>query len=352
MRKCFIPAQTIRRMLRSLKWKSGAEVFADVRVTLQQMHRIRGRVVGPARTTRRCQYISSPIVLSMAAAARLHPAGITIPPQVYLNCRTLRRAITCCRLPSRTGGLYRRERDRFRGPAGALAAQARAETPIRLGDADLDGVVLTLSTGTSISGHLTIEGGALAGTPGADRIRVALRPMWSGLPNTTGPPANSSPVATDGSFRIDNVRDSEYLIAVNGIPSGLYLKRAVVGGQDILAAPFLFSANAGGNLEVVLGTNPARLQGRIVDAQGRPAVAAQVVLVPVQRFETIFLQTNVDGSEWQLHDIGHRSRRVPVIQLGCHRAFLVFRSGFHQGIRKTPGTAHPPGRRFGADRGF
>jgi len=107
--------------------------------------------------------------------------------------------------------------------------------------------------------------------------------MWNGLPNTTGPPANSSPVAADGSFRIDNVRNSEYLIAVNGIPSGLYLKRAVIGGQDMLAAPFLFSANAGGNLEVVLGTNPARLQGRVVEAQGRPAVAAQVVLVPVQR---------------------------------------------------------------------
>src|SRR6185295_5446044 len=50
-----------------------------------------------------------------------------------------------------------------------------AETPIIVGNADVENVLLTFVTPVSISGKLAVEGQQLTDLPGFDRIRVNFR---------------------------------------------------------------------------------------------------------------------------------------------------------------------------------
>jgi hypothetical protein len=135
----------------------------------------------------------------------------------------------------------------------AIAAQPSAQVPLDVQNADVDGLVLTLTLPSSIPGRLSLQGAAFSTLAGRDRIRVEIR-TTDGI---AGPPA-LIPVGADGTFRIDNLREGSYQIRVVNLPPGYCVKSALLGGTDVLMDVFRFSASISGTLDVVVSSGAAQ----------------------------------------------------------------------------------------------
>ena len=100
---------------------------------------------------------------------------------------------------------------------------------------------------------------------------------------------------TDGSFRIDNVRDSEYLIAVNGIPSGLYLKRAESAARICWQHPSFFQQMRAATSKWCWGRIlPGSREELSMRKAARPS-PPRWFLVPVQRLRNdLYKPTSTD----------------------------------------------------------
>lgn len=166
--------------------------------------------------------------------------------------------------------------------------------PILVADADVENVTVDIRVPVAVSGRLAVEGQALSTLPNIDRIRINLRPSVDGLP-VTAIGSNPSPgtIAADGTFQIGGLRESEYVVNVNTVPAGFYVKGVQYGGSDVLNKPWRFSGAASGNLDVVLRPGVSRITGTLTDAQSQPVPSVQVVLVPEQRNRTELYRTAV-----------------------------------------------------------
>jgi hypothetical protein len=168
---------------------------------------------------------------------------------------------------------------------GTTPHQRIGYLPLDVRSANVDGIVITASPGSSISGRLRVEGtNDLAGVfvnttakPG-----VTLEPSSNGVqPATPGVPTpNYGPFNPDGTFRIDNVMPGEFRFQVSWLRSSFYIKEARYGATDILLQPFQFRGNEDSSLEIVLSPNVAAVEGVVLNNRLEGAPGAQVVLVP------------------------------------------------------------------------
>jgi Carboxypeptidase regulatory-like domain len=143
--------------------------------------------------------------------------------------------------------------------------------------ADVDGVVLDVTSPVSISGRIRVEGAASTVSPG--RMTVTLRPAGSGMVFGSVPrPAQTD---ADGTFTLEGVGPGDYLLQFFP-PTDFNVKSAVMAGMDILSHPFTVSTSAPGSIDIVLAGNAGRVTGMVSGAQGN-ASGIQVVLVPDQR---------------------------------------------------------------------
>jgi hypothetical protein len=99
--------------------------------------------------------------------------------------------------------------------------------------------------------------------------------MWAGLEKV------GAGVKRDGSFETPAAAGSYHLLlsrAVN-LREGYYLKAVNLGGKDVADAGF---AVGGANLflDVVVGTNAARVDGVVADEQGKPSSSVEVICIP------------------------------------------------------------------------
>ncbi len=158
--------------------------------------------------------------------------------------------------------------------------------PVEVGNTDIDGIVVSISSGSSIAGKVRAEGqSSLFGTfldpsakPSVSLIQRqnGIRPATPGMPNPQFAPFNMD----NGSFRIENVMPGEYGVYVNWLPPSFYLKEAHLGSADVLNTPFRFTGRETGDLEIVVSPNVASVNGTITNSRMTPAAGAQVVLIP------------------------------------------------------------------------
>jgi protocatechuate 3,4-dioxygenase beta subunit len=147
-----------------------------------------------------------------------------------------------------------------------------AQQVLEVGDADLEGVALTITPGTTINGHIV-----WAGRPSMekDELSVSALPVGVGL-GYQGP----SRVSRENSFTLRNIGEGHFRAEVSGQSKDCYLKEVHYGQADGLKNGFTVTKGEAGNLEIAISSQGARVQGTVMDANGLPLAGVAVALVP------------------------------------------------------------------------
>jgi hypothetical protein len=279
---------------------SGAELNGiDFTVPGQRLHRIRGRITDSSTGQPPPGVGLSLAYRTLAGSSGAFSAGEkynaktgefelrNVPPGSYIV-----QALGVDQAPSADGEALVR--------VAALATRPNARVPIEVSNADIDGVLLSLTAGVAVPGRITVDGMPLSSITGWDRIRVQLTPTLDSAFGPNMQPAAPIPLGAraDGGFAINGVSPGEFTVGpVTGLPSGFYIKEARFGGADVLSQPLRFTGVAGSGLEIVLSSRATRLEGTVVDARSNPAAGARLVLVPdLQRSRPDLYKTALSDS--------------------------------------------------------
>jgi protocatechuate 3,4-dioxygenase beta subunit len=140
---------------------------------------------------------------------------------------------------------------------------------IDVGNADVDGVTLTVAPGMSVSGRITWDGKP---TSDKNRLVVYLRAINAFY----RPRATVTPQWT---FLLNDVYDLTYRVAVFGLCDDCYLKTARYAG---ITSEDEFTPARGSNaaLELTISSKGARVRGSVVDEDNLPAIGVWVSLLP------------------------------------------------------------------------
>jgi len=165
-------------------------------------------------------------------------------------------------------------------------------TSLRVTDADIDIVAITMHPTYRIKGKLTFEdiapaeaqslmsGLAVQLIPGSvlqqddsSDVNIVRRTRSFSMPGA---------VNADGAFMITGAFPGTYRLAIRGaakLPAGVYVKSARVDGVDVIGPRFNLEREPAGELEIVLGTATGQVSASTVDDNQAPA-SATIVLVP------------------------------------------------------------------------
>jgi len=159
----------------------------------------------------------------------------------------------------------------------------RGLATVRIGNSDIDNVVITLSSLT-VKGRIHFEGTPLS-SDDSRFVGFNLLPLLpfgtldseSWLGGSTW--LQSSGPEQDGTFAFIDVISMDYRLEMGWLASGYYLKRAELDGVDVLSRPF-HPYSADGILDVILSSNGGQISATVVDEKGRPLRGVQAALVP------------------------------------------------------------------------
>lgn len=149
--------------------------------------------------------------------------------------------------------------------------ETRARQKVEVAGDNIDALTVTVTPGVIIQGKIREDG--LASVP-LDRITLSLMPV-----DEDELPGGRSEVKKDGSFEIKSVHDGSYAIHVWGLDQGQYIKSARRGPDDLLEKGLQVEGNSSGQIEVIVGSGGAKLEGSVGDDDG-PVAGASVRLVP------------------------------------------------------------------------
>ncbi len=170
-----------------------------------------------------------------------------------------------------------------------------ARQRVEVGTADVDGVQLTIRAGVDIYGSIRSESNELPGSeeepasatpePASEKkldlseVRVLLeQPDEMFLPFG----GSTARVEDVGSFRLTNVSDDHYRVALWRLPADYYLKSARMEGNDVLEEGLTVSGPPRDSLELVVSPNGGRIEGAVLKEQ-KPFSGATVALVPEEK---------------------------------------------------------------------
>ena len=145
-------------------------------------------------------------------------------------------------------------------------------------------MALDLQPGLTISGRITVEGGANGSPADFSGGRVSLSPGGSGmLMIGVGKSSADGTVDSEGRFSLTNVVPGKYRLDAQLGPNW-NLKSAMVKGRDTLDFPFDVTATDKITDAIVTFTNRAQeVTGTLLDASGRPAPDFTIVVFPADK---------------------------------------------------------------------
>jgi protocatechuate 3,4-dioxygenase beta subunit len=156
---------------------------------------------------------------------------------------------------------------------GATRRIGRAEAVIV--SSDVSGVALRVGNGVSIRGMVRLEQGSLPPsffsivrsvvlTEGTQRPALRLRGR----------------VMSDGTFTIDALPGSRYLVSFTELPDDLYLKSISFGDSSILHSSLDLSSVREGSLTITLSNKPAVIEGSVRNTTGDVVKGMAVAVWP------------------------------------------------------------------------
>jgi hypothetical protein len=137
-------------------------------------------------------------------------------------------------------------------------------------------VTLTLAPAVEVKGQVRIEGPAPGQPPSP--LRIALVP--NGAAAAFGAMDTTTAVGSDGKFTIAQVPPGEYNLNINPMPLGQFLKSARLGDDEVRFKPLEIKAGPEAELNIVISTRGAKIEGQVDAAGGDPARAA-ILVAPV-----------------------------------------------------------------------
>jgi hypothetical protein len=143
---------------------------------------------------------------------------------------------------------------------------------VEVGNADVEGVALTIAPGVNINGQIIWDGKRVLEK---DELTVRPVPVGSNLGFQRG-----TRVSSDSSFTLKDVGEGTYRAEVAGQAKDCYLKDVQYGGSSALEDGFTMVRGAPGTLEITISSHGARVQGTVSHADGLPAAGVWVVVVP------------------------------------------------------------------------
>jgi protocatechuate 3,4-dioxygenase beta subunit len=160
-----------------------------------------------------------------------------------------------------------------------------------------DDVILALAAPRDVKGRLRIEG---LGAPSAGSFNIRL--SHTGLGGRI-----SAPVAADGTFTLAQVSPGDdWVMNINPLPSGAFLKVARFGDQDIRFARMQITPGSDDPVSLVISMNTAQVHGE-VDAGSGDSKRAGILLAPTGQYSTLvrfyYDATTDDGGKFELKDI-------------------------------------------------
>ena len=137
----------------------------------------------------------------------------------------------------------------------------RAHQKIEVGNEKIDSIILMLGGGADIRGRVTVDG---PGPVGLDQIVLSLGPVPAG--EDLGAWCHAK---KDGSFEFMDMEDGTYSLGLAGLERGWYAKSVRIGSGDVLTQGVqVEKGTTGGNLEVVISSASAQLDGFVTDHDG------------------------------------------------------------------------------------
>jgi hypothetical protein len=161
----------------------------------------------------------------------------------------------------------------YRGP-GNLGAMAFAWSPLTVGDADIDGVVLKATPGTTLRGTIVFDD-TKAAPPKPDQVRVSSIPVeFDSAPVGGGP--SPSETRQDWSFAVTRQSGMRRIFASAASPDWA-LKKITLNDVDITDTAVDLRTRDVEGVQVVLTSNVTRIAGTVTDDKGPIADFAVIV---------------------------------------------------------------------------
>jgi hypothetical protein len=228
-------------------------------LTLVPLARVSGRVIGPAGASP-----SGPIMAVPDDAGRIDGGGMRTGAI---------RADGSFEIAGLAPGRYVLQAGRGRRPTNDLVGRAS----VVVAGANVDNVTIALTTPAVASGRVETDTGAPPGFR-ASQVRISAAAAADAAPMAFGG-GGAGTVADDYSFEVRGMSGPSYL-RVNA-PSGWYLKRIVLEGDDVTDTPLGFEPGSQlAGLRVVLTQSAAAVSGSVRDERGAAVLDATVVVFP------------------------------------------------------------------------
>jgi protocatechuate 3,4-dioxygenase beta subunit len=236
----------------------------DFRLARTRLARIEGKVVGLALATD--EDASLQLVNEDEELGDVRE-GVVVPPSRRFLFRDV---------PPGRYALVMTVRGRVRGPA---PSRELAAMPITVGDADVQGLELTVSKPASVAGQLVLRGRTDPPAGGLTQATMRLTPIAHDAMHRRGA-AYVVRVDGDGRFSFPEVRPGSYQIAGSfREPTPWFLDTVSVAGRDVTFDPVAISAGQTvTEVLVTLTDRRASLAGTVVDEAGRPVARAAVLV--------------------------------------------------------------------------
>jgi len=151
---------------------------------------------------------------------------------------------------------------------------------VTVGGENVSGVSLVSSTGSTLRGHVTLDG---APAPNARDVVISTMPIDLDMAPRSGELASANPDA-DGVFALGGITGTRRLRVVR-LPAGWALKSITVNGVDVTDAPLRFgtAAQSTDKIEVLLTNRLTKISVDVTDANGRRVSSAAVVAFAADR---------------------------------------------------------------------
>jgi protocatechuate 3,4-dioxygenase beta subunit len=143
--------------------------------------------------------------------------------------------------------------------------------PIDVGNADVEGIAVTIAPGVNINGQIVWEG-----KPSLEKDELTVIPV----PLDISLSFHRARVTPGNAFTLTDMGEGTYRVEVQGQSKDCYIKDVRYAGSSVLEDGFTVSRAVAASLEITISAHGATVQGNVSDADGLPTAGVWAVLVP------------------------------------------------------------------------